>query len=488
MITNARLTSVFAGGKKVLHLIPILIGLGTLFASGFAGAQTVKDTFPRLGLMLIGGDGHRYHEADYQDSLARFDVAVLNMVAGWSKGSNQLTPAENQRNALNSIRKLNPDIVLFNYTTLIASPDERKPSFADVFDKLNQETGPTGNGGTWTPNDWWARNANGDHKSDWPGKWSVNITSYVTRDASGLTFPEWFARRNYERIFRDVPEWDGIYHDSVFYAPRLTVDWRRSGRNTAKDDQSFWPEYRRSHRRQWDEERRLMPGKLMAANMASWAKSTEPGVLGSWQLPEYEEQMDAGFLEHMMGKSWSGEKNRGWEAVMRWYRIAMSVTKYPNRVIFNIVDEDRDGAGYYQFFRYGFASVLMDNGYFDFSPDSGYGGIAWFDEYDLAGQDTTQWLGRAVDPPQDRPWQKGIYRREFENGLVLVNPRGNGTQTVQIEEGFSRISGTQDPVTNNGQAVSSVTLKARDGILLVRDGGGNKVAPTRPMAPRLMTE
>ncbi|MGH8327315.1 MAG: hypothetical protein ACRET2_11175, partial [Steroidobacteraceae bacterium] len=54
------------------------------------------------------------------------------------------------------------------------------------------------------------------------------------------------------------------------------------------------------------------------------------------------------------------------------------------------------------------------------------------------------------------------------NGIALVNPKGNGTQTVQLGGTFVKIKGTQDPSVNNGQTVTSVTLNDRDGIILLR--------------------
>jgi hypothetical protein len=61
-----------------------------------------------------------------------------------------------------------------------------------------------------------------------------------------------------------------------------------------------------------------------------------------------------------------------------------------------------------------------------------------------------------------------VYRREFDKGLVLVNPRGNGTRTVNVGSGWKRIDGSQDRNVNNGQNTSSVTLKEQDGIILLR--------------------
>ena len=75
-------------------------------------------------------------------------------------------------------------------------------------------------------------------------------------------------------------------------------------------------------------------------------------------------------------------------------------------------------------------------------------------------------------------WQKGVWRRDFDNGIVLVNPKGNGPQTVTLETSYIKIKGAQDPVTNNGQTVTTVTLKDRDGIILLRP-----TPVTRPATP-----
>lgn len=86
----------------------------------------------------------------------------------------------------------------------------------------------------------------------------------------------------------------------------------------------------------------------------------------------------------------------------------------------------------------------------------------WFDEFDLK-------LGHAVDPAQWTPWQNGVFRRRFQNGLALVNPHQNpdlaprAAQTVTVEPGYRRFRGEQDPVTNNGESVTTLTLAAGDG-------------------------
>jgi hypothetical protein len=132
----------------------------------------------------------------------------------------------------------------------------------------------------------------------------------------------------------------------------------------------------------------------------------------------------------------------------------------------------------YQSFRYGFSSTLMDDGYYQFHSIAGSGGDwPWFDEYNYQHK-----FGAATSAPPTTAWQKGVYRRDFANGIALVNPKGNGAQTVTLEATYNRRSGTQAPSINNGQAVRTLTLQDRDGIILLRNGTPSPVAPLPPSA------
>ena len=130
----------------------------------------------------------------------------------------------------------------------------------------------------------------------------------------------------------------------------------------------------------------------------------------------------------------------------------------------------------YQWFRYTFGTCLLQDGYYVYgAADFPSGSSLWFDEFDRAGQDNTAWMGAGIDGPgnpgaagPDNAWWSGLYGRDFEHAVVLVNPRGNGPQTVAMESGLRRLRGLQDPVANSGQAVSAVTLEDGDGIVLVR--------------------
>jgi hypothetical protein len=62
------------------------------------------------------------------------------------------------------------------------------------------------------------------------------------------------------------------------------------------------------------------------------------------------------------------------------------------------------------------------------------------------------------NPEGARYGWNGLIRRDFENGMVLLNPPGKPTVTVNVDGSY---------VDANGKAVSQVTLTAKQGIVLV---------------------
>jgi len=89
-----------------------------------------------------------------------------------------------------------------------------------------------------------------------------------------------------------------------------------------------------------------------------------------------------------------------------------------------------------------------------------YSSVPWFDEYDHR-------LGNARSGPPTAAWSQAVWRRDFQNGVVLVNPT-TSAKTVKLEPGLHRLAGNQDPAVNNGSAVDQVTLGPKDGIVLLR--------------------
>jgi hypothetical protein len=207
--------------------------------------------------------------------------------------------------------------------------------------------------------------------------------------------------------------------------------------------------------------------------------------------------MQGGDFEHAIGKTYSIEYYGGSLLMQQWYETAMNnfagsklmlfsqgnvQANGSDPLTFNSSQEPATYSPAWQGARYGITAALMNNGYY-FADYGAYdeetvANRRWFDEYDNAGAGVG-YLGQPVTgasgEPQTSAWSNGVWMREFQNGVVLWNPKGNGAQTVNVSAlvspsghaGLKHIAGTQDPTVNNGKAATSVSLQDRDGVILL---------------------
>ncbi len=292
-----------------------------------------------------------------------------------------------------------------------------------------------------------ARKADGS-RVQWTAQyraWDINFTAASRPDAAGQRYPQWLAEHDERVLFRAAP-FDIWYCDNVMYRPHVTADFNGDGKDDRPQDPAVAAAYRAGHRAHWEHIRKIHPGILLMGNSD-----------GDLSQAEYAGQLEGAFLEGLMGKSWSIETREGWAAAMARYRAAMANTRAPHLVGFNVAG----GVGNYRFFRYAFASCLLDDGYFCFSDSAqGYSSVPWFDEYDVA-------LGAAASKPPTAAWRDEVWRRDFAGGVALVNPSSHPVR-VAVEPGWRRLRGTQDATVNDGSAAHSIELEAKDGIILQR--------------------
>ncbi len=179
-------------------------------------------------------------------------------------------------------------------------------------------------------------------------------------------------------------------------------------------------------------------------------------------------------LEGFAGKSWATETWAGWASAMGEYRFRLNMTIAPKLALVGHMDVNVDGSdpyttAPYQAMRYVLSSTLLEDGYYAYSPD-GYpdNNLFSFDECGgNAGGPAIGYLGYPTQTPPTAAWQKGVWRRDFDHGIALVNPKGNGAQTVSLGGTFKHLTGAQNPTLNNGTSVTTVTLQDRDGLILL---------------------
>jgi len=89
--------------------------------------------------------------------------------------------------------------------------------------------------------------------------------------------------------------------------------------------------------------------------------------------------------------------------------------------------------------------------------------------FNLAGMTGDVWL----DDVHFKAGATSVYRRDFQNGIVLVNP-GYAGQNVLLEASFRRITGSADPAVNNGLDASTQYVGPSDALFLL---GSDRTPP-----------
>ncbi len=433
------------------------------------GIDPYKRTFPRIGGIYIGGP-RDFDQPALQQALARHDLVILGMYTEFNKGGK--SPAE----LLKEIKARNPALVVGNYTCVMESYWQPADQIKEIAAKLFGGRGPA-QAAPGSPNDWWVRNSAGVAVGESQQTRMTNVTFFVQPDADGLRYPQWYAGYAMRALHLNQPGFDFVFTDNHYadpaeFEPKPSMpDWNRDGTNdgagapVARDFRLGMATYVMKCNQ-------LRPELFVMGNVGGQHDSHP------LERPEYQRLLGAALYEGLMGKSWSEERWLGWDATMDGYHNLADNIVYPHLLIaaaggtadgFPIDEAQRAAfAVPYRFLRYALASALMEDAYFSYSDDRyNIERYKWFDEFDLK-------LGEAIDRPQRAAFQKGIYRRRFQNGMALVNPRTNPdgiprrTETVTIEPGYRRFRGQQDPQINNGEAVTTVTLPAGDGLILVR--------------------
>ena len=418
------------------HLVAASAAVAALATSASALAFT-PPPFPRIGGIQISAP-FDYNDPTYQAQLARQSMMILQYWPGMKPGG------ESMDSVVQAIKAINPNALVFLYTN--SNEQYTNASGSADASLINQMKAMH----------WWLY-TNPTLSSAVPsfygdGATTINNTPYTPKDSSGDDAIDFITKWFVSNYYTPNPHIDGLFMDNVFTQPRVAGDWYRNGTLLQPSDPKAEAAIQAGYERWFSLAHQLMPGKYQIGNIATWAEN------GAAVPSGYQGIADGGVLEAMVGASYSVEGWAGWQAMMNQYITAMQTLNAPKLAIFNQWGSPRD----YQSFRYGFASCLMNDAYYDFTNTAnGYTGVVWFDEYNAN-------LGQAMSAASTAAWQKGVWRRDFTNGIALVNPKGNGPQTVQLGGTFVKIKGSQDSSVNNGQTVTSVTLQDRDGIILLR--------------------
>lgn len=501
----ASLDCIAAGAPTVTASVALAAGIG---GSGGAGEppappplpSSVRQPgdFPRLGGYLVSGSID-YDNPARAAQIAKLDVAVLGFTPGWT-GSSALTMAQ----AVLAIKALNPRIVLVNYT----DPFQDPPSYnASAFAEASTMIGnPTDSSAGPAHRDQWyvfdhAFTPVNIYANKVPSPWGgslVNFTAWNNPpNILNQHYNEWRADFDTTYSVRSALSLDGIYVDhttrdiagqlgpvpssecnvSSLAIGSVLGDWDRGELLPWPPPYPFpqlygagppptplnYPDDSTTVNNAWlagiaDFSSRLRAnmgaGKFVFANLRDW-NTALPGVLTYLA--------NGGVIESLIGQP-SSYETTSFAAMMSAYNNVMVALAAPAYGIFAHDGSLTD----YQDMRYGLCACLMEDGYYyhsDGASAGGYHNVNWFDEFNFnlgAASAAVLRGGGGV------AWQNGVWRRDFANGIALVNPKGNGAQTVTLEKSYKKLTGAQAPAVNDGSTVTAVTLQDRDGLILMR--------------------
>ena len=358
-------------------------------------------------------------------TLAKWDLLVLDMQA-----------QSNSADAIREIRRLNPRITILAYTTAVEMPTSRlkdvEPSGEGLWHELAKIDDPA----------WHLKTYKGKEVIFWPGNVMMNLN---LKNAQKVSYADALVNFLDQKVISSGL-WDGLFFDNVWATAdgvnkSIDIDGDGKADSTTKIN-SFW----KLSQADFFQKLRKRIGSsyiLIGNGDGNFSQSLNGRMFESF--PEY----------------WEG----GWTGSMKRYQSA-GKSFSPNALIINSDSDNTGNTADYRAMRFGLASALMQNGYysFDYGPNLREQ-FWWYDEYDVN-------LGRPVGAMKNllsanQAIAAGLWQREFENGLVLVNST-NKSQTAIFDKKYQRISGYQDPKTNSGEIISQVAIPAQDGIILLK--------------------
>lgn len=359
--------------------------------------------------------------------LAKWDLLILDMEV-----------QENSPMEMRLIRQLNPNIKIIAYITSQNLFDSNFNSSEAV---LREELR---NG---LDDSWWLRDDQGNKISDWPGTNDFNITNYCPSNANGQKFNDYLPEFVAKKII-GTGLWDGVFYDNIWNS----ASWLNGGNISLLDNG------RKSQPSDIDESWKGGVKKILTKTRELVGPTVIIMGNGSF-INDYQKYLNGWMLEDFPTP---------WENGGSWSGVVKSYLNLPTTHKFNVVNAATSNRDNYALMRYSLTSTLLGNAYFSFDYGPSDHAQLWrYDEYDV-NLGPKQGVAYNLLDKNNKTIKAGLWRRDFQNGIALVNSTDKEQNYIFAKEDFERIKGEQDPKVNNGQKVNSVKLAAKDGLILLK--------------------
>ncbi|MEP9415046.1 putative glycoside hydrolase [Gordonia sp. VNQ95] len=421
------------------------VGSSTASVADTAQTQVISPEFPRTATYVLDQD-----KLPTLDALARYDIVVVD--AEWQ---NRLP-----RSFFADLRSRHPGIILLAYVNLV--------------DKMPR----TGSRGYWQnaytlwqfsnsttsrfPRQWLSYTASGKPVHEWPGHVMTNLTDQAPR-VNGQTYAEYAANFVVDQIW-DTGLWDGVFLDvwaeRIYTADAAAWDIDGDGKDEPADEI-------------------MGPGGPLDRGLSSAERIMRSRMGNAILIANGDRTLSEQRLNGRVFESFADPlADRSIDDDLTAYVAAQTSSQLHQPIVGMTIDSVRGPAtSRYARARLFLTLTLLQNGWW--APmGADYGQVRYYDELDGGGLGRG-YLGKPIVADPDMAAlsartstgtgspREGVYRRDFDHGIVLVNTTDEPV-SIDLERPYRHLKGTQDPVVNNGRSVQRVAIGARDGVVLVR--------------------
>lgn len=438
--------------KKIFFKIQIISLLSVfLFSANPSQALqgTVKQNSPKLVNYYLPWE---IPNTEVED-LAKWDVLILDMEVQHNSLAN-----------LKRLRQLNPKIIILAYVySEEASVNLNDTRYASLRSKILDQIDES----------WWLKDPAGKRVSIWGGTQELNITD----GAGQVNGQRWndFLPEFVSREIISTGLWDGVFFDNVW--PSLSwlnngnLDINRDGKAESKAEMD----------RAWVSGNKKILGRLHELIGDDYII-----MANSHAFADYQPYLNGIMLESFPA-SW--EADGTWSGSMRSYTNVRNF-KEPKTMVISANTNNTWAMDNYRKLRFSLGSALLGDGFFSFDYGvNDHSQTWWYDEYEAN-------LGKPISAPvnildkNNSSWKKGLWRRDYENGIVIVNSTADNQNYVFTNEAYEKISGQQDRRVNNGAKVNMVSIMGEDAVVLLAcaDCQRQALAASSASAPAAKTE
>ncbi|HQO11243.1 MAG: FG-GAP repeat protein [Parcubacteria group bacterium ADurb.Bin115] len=385
-----------------------------------------SESYPRLANYFLKWE---MTETEAKE-LARWDLLILDM-------ENQ----ENNPELIRQIRTLNPDVKILAYITsqeIIDNPEDYNNAW------LRQELASK------IPSYWYLKDEQGRAVVNWPFTSMLNLSERASKNGEGWKFNELLPKFIHERL-QSSGLWDGVFYDNLWG----DIAWVNGGNLDFDND--------------GQRETSLVANSLWAEGVAKMLRFTRELcgsqfiIMGNGRIYWPYQNIINGMMFEGFPSSW--ENGGTWTGSMESYEKLSRLNVQPQTTVINVYHKNQED---YQNFRYGFSSALLGNGYYSFDYDvTNHGQTWWYDEYNVNLGSAQSGAYNLLNGGQT-DWQAGLWRRDFKNGLTIVNSTDKVQSFSFAKEEFEKIKGTQAPEINNGLKINFIRLNPKDGVILLK--------------------